>query len=113
MTAQDIETQVKAWVSSEVTKQAFGETFGYAVTFGVAAVQTPAGPAQIPMWTLLLTTHNPLLNEGPLYHGPVAIGSPRPSEKDVRAEVAKGMGLLRGLAKTKLAGANGHAQART
>lgn len=113
MTAQDIETQVRAWVSSEITKNALGEAFGYAVTFGAAVVPTPQGQRQIPVWTLLLTTANPLLTEGPLYHGPVPIGSPRPAEKDVRAEVAKGMGLLRGLARTKLASTNGHVKAAT
>lgn len=107
----DITAQVTAWAADEISKQALGEEYGFAVTLGVAVMQTPQGPAQLPMWTLLITARNPLLGEGPLYHGPVPVGSPRPEEKDVRAEVTKGLDMLRGLAVAKVSGLNGHAKA--
>jgi hypothetical protein len=107
----DITAEVTGWVAGEIAKQRFGEDFGYAVSLGLAAVQTPQGVAQVPMWTLLITARNPLLKEGPLYHGPVPIGTPRPEEKNVRAEVTNGLKALRDLAASKLSAGNGRAPA--
>jgi hypothetical protein len=103
----NITAEVEAWVKDEIRQQRLGEEFGVAVTFGPAQVQTPQGVVQVPGWMLLLTARNPLLTEGPLYHGPVPIGAPRPVEDAVRAEVVKGLAALRDLAASKLAGGNG------
>jgi len=108
--SSDIQAEALGWALDEIGKQRFGEDFGAAVTLQGAAVQTPQGPASVPMWTLLLTARNPLLKGGPLYHGPVPVGSPRPAEDVVRAEVTKGLQLLRNLAASQLAGSNGHAK---
>jgi hypothetical protein len=59
---------------------------------------------------LLLTARSPLLKEGPMYHGPVPVGAPKPDEAEVRAQVADGIRQLRELAASKLAGSNGHAR---
>ena len=105
MAAEDIHAQVLGWALDETGKQAFGEDFGVAVAFGMAMMQTPAGPAQ--MWSLFITARNPILGEGPLYHGPVPVGSPRPVEAEVRKQVGEGIRMLRDLGKRKLAGNNG------
>ena len=89
MAAEDIHAQVLGWALDETGKQAFGEDFGVAVAFGMAMMQTPAGPAQIPMWSLFIT------------------GSPRPVEAEVRKQVGEGIRMLRDLGKRKLAGNNG------
>jgi hypothetical protein len=107
----NIVTQAETWIEDEIAKQRFGEEFGFAVIMGSAAVQTPQGIGQVPMWMLLITARNPLVKEGPLYHGPVPIGFPQPQEKHVRAEVAKGLRALRDLAASRLATTNGHAPA--
>lgn len=101
----DIRDEVAAWVADEIGKQRFGEDFAFTVALGAAMAQGPAGPVQVPMWTVLLTARNPMLGEPPLYHGPVAVGAVRPAEDDVRGEVSKGMAALRDLAASKLAGA--------
>jgi hypothetical protein len=49
-----------------------------------------------------------VLGEGPLYHGPVPVGSPAPVEAEVRAQVTEGIRLLRELGRSKLATGNGH-----
>ena len=65
-------------------------------------------------WQLAITARNPVLGEGTLFHA-VPLGDPqkinlhvRPQEDVVRAAVADGIRLLRGLAKSKLAGSDGH-----
>jgi hypothetical protein len=100
---------VLGWVLDEVGKQALGQDYGAAVTFAPSPVQTPAGIQVIPAWFLLVTARNPILREGPLYHGPVPMspGAPRPVEAEVRAAVADGLRQLRDLAASKLAGGNG------
>lgn len=110
--ATDIGAEVLGWVLDEITRQAFGEEYGAAVTLGAAQVMTPAGPGMVPAWTMLLTARNPLLKEGPLYHGPVPVGGPRPVEAEVRAAAAEGLRQLRDLAASKLAGGNGKLTAR-
>ena len=107
--ATDIQAEVLGWVLDEIDKQRMSEEFAAAVTFGPATAQGPEGSFQVPVWTLMITTRNPLLGQGPLYHGPVSIGSPRPEEKAVRDEVADGLRQLRDLAASKLAGSNGRA----
>lgn len=107
----NIVREIEVWVQDEIRKQRLGEEFGFAVNLGAAAVQTPRGMAQMPMWMLLITARNPLLTEGPLFHGPVPIGFPRPAEQIVRAEVAKGLNALRDLSASKLATGNGHTPA--
>jgi hypothetical protein len=104
----NIQRDAEMWAEEEIGKQSFGEDFGYAVTLQLAAVQTPQGMQQVPMWTLFLTCRNPVLAEGPLYHGPVPVGSPKPDEKVVRGQVTEGLRLLRVLARSKLAVSNGH-----
>ena len=104
----NIISEAEGWAEDEIGRQAFGEEYGYAVSLAAVTVQTPQGPRQMPMWTLFLTARNPALGEGPLYHGPVPVGSPKPVEADVRAQVADGVRQLRELARSKLAGSNGH-----
>ena len=101
-------SEAEAWTEDEIGKQAFGEAFDYAITLQMATVPTPQGPRPVPVWTLFLTGKSPLLAEGPLYHGPVPVGSPKPVEADVRAQVADGIRQLRELARSRLAGSNGH-----
>ena len=107
----DIHAEVLGWVLDQIGKQAFSEDYGAAVSFGAAPLQTPQGQRIVPVWTLLITARNPLLGQGPLFHGPVPIGSPRPVEADVRAAVTEGLRLLRDLAASQLAGSNGKAPA--
>lgn len=102
--------EAEGWAEDEIRKQAFGEDFDYAVTLQQGMVATPQGPRAVPVWTLLLTARSPLLGEGPLYHGPVPVGSPKPDEKAVREQVTEGIRLLRELAKSRLAGQNGHSK---
>lgn len=104
----NIGREAEAWAEDEIARQRFGEDYSYALSLGMAQVMTPGGPAQIPVWTLLITCRNPMLTEGPLYHGPVPVGTPKPEEKAVRAQVAEGIRLLRELASSKLSGGNGH-----
>lgn len=106
----NLQRQAEEWAEDEIGKQALGEDFGYAVSLQQAMVATPQGPVAVPAWALLLTTRSPVLKEGPLYHGPVPVGSPAPVEADVRAHVTEGMRLLRELARSKLAAGNGRAQ---
>ena len=104
----DIRAQVTAWVEDEIRKQAFGVSYGWALTWGPAPVQTPDGVVVVPAaWQLLLTCGNPVLGEGELYHV-AQVGAPRPKEDDVRREVAEGLRQLRDLAASKLSGLNGH-----
>lgn len=110
--ATDIQAEVLGWVLDEIGRQAFGEDFGAAVTLGAVQVMTPQGPGMIPAWQMLLTARNPVLKEGPLCHGPVPVGGPRPVEAEVRAAVADGLRKLRDLAASKLAGGNGKIAAR-
>ena len=110
MAAQDIRRDVIAWVKDEIGKQCFGEDFGWAVTWGLAPVQTPQGVVMVAAWTAVITFRNPLLGEGELYHL-AQLGAPRPKEADVRREVASGISQLRELAKSKISGANGRAAA--
>jgi hypothetical protein len=105
----NIAREVEAWAEDEIGKQRFGEDYAYAVMLTTAIVQGPEGQQQVPMWALLLTARSPILTEGPMFHGPVPLGAARPAEKDVRAQVAEGIKALRGLARSKLAGQNGHA----
>lgn len=107
MTAQDIRTEVDTWVADEIGKQAFGEAFGWAVTWGPAPAQGPQGMVMVPLWQLLITARNPLLGQGDLYHL-AQLGAPRPKEADVRREAAEGLRQLRELARAQTAGANGH-----
>jgi hypothetical protein len=100
--ATDIGYEIRMWVSHEIDKQAFGEDFGFAVTLAAVVQPGPQGPVQVPVWTLLLTARNPVLGEGPLYHGPVPVGFTVPDEATVRGEVAKGLQQLRDLAASKL-----------
>lgn len=106
----NIAREAEAWAEDEIGKQRFGEDYAYALTLGQAAVQTPRGPQPVPAWMLLLTARNPIVTEGPLYHGPVPVGSPKPVEAEVRAQIAEGIRLLRQLATSKLAGGNGHSK---
>jgi len=108
----DIVAEVSGWVADEIGRQALGEEYAHAVTLGQAAMQAPQGVMPVPQFMLLITTRNPLLGEGPLFHGPVPVGFPRPGEQFVRAQVAEGLRLLRQLASSKLAGGNGKAPAR-
>jgi hypothetical protein len=106
----DISAEVTGWVADEIGKQRFGEDYGYAVMLAPSMLQTPQGPAQVPMWALLITARSPLLGQGPMYHGPVPLGVARPAEDEVRAQVTKGLKALRDLAASQLASANGHAR---
>ena len=108
----DILAEVKSWVADEIAKQRFGEDYAHAVTLGQAAMQTPQGLVPVPQFMMLITGRNPLLGEGPLFHGPVPVGFPRPEEKHVREQVADGLRQLRNLAASKLAGGNGKAPVR-
>ena len=107
----DIQAEVLGWALDELDKQRFSEDYAAAVTFAPSPLQTPQGMRLVPAWLLLITARSPLLGEGPLYHGPVGIGAPRPEEKPVRAAVADGVRQLRDLAASKLAAGNGHAKA--
>jgi hypothetical protein len=106
----NIAHEAEGWAEDEISRQRFGEDYDYAISLGRAMAQTPQGPRPVPMWMLFLTARNPMLGEGPLYHGPVPVGAPKPVEAEVRAQVAEGLRLLRELAASKLAGANGHAR---
>lgn len=108
----DIHAEVLGWVLDEIGKQRLGEEFAAAVQLGAAQVMTQAGPSMMPAWTMLITARSPLLGQGPMYHGPVPVGGPRPVEDEVRAAVADGLRQLRNLAASKLAGANGKPPAR-
>jgi hypothetical protein len=108
----DIHAEVLGWVLDEIGKQALGEDYGVAVQLGGVQVMTPQGPGMVPAWQLLITGRNPLLGEGPLFHGPVPVGGPRPVEAEVRAAATEGLRQLRVLAASKLAGSNGKAPAR-
>jgi len=116
MTAADIHAEVLGWVLDEIRRKSLGDEFGGAVAWAPTLVQIP-GPggrpaqAQIPVWHLLLTARNPIPAEGPLHHMGV-LGAARPQEKTVRDEVIKGLRLLRELAASKLAPANGHPPAK-
>jgi hypothetical protein len=109
MAAEDIRAQVQAWVEDEIGKQCFGEAFGWSLGWFPAPVPTPGGAVVIPAWQLLITCHNPVLGEGPLYHI-AQLGYPRPKEDDVRREIADGLRQLRDLAASKLSGLNGRAK---
>lgn len=110
MAAENIGTQVEAWVADECGKQCLGEDFGWAVAWGPVPVQLPGGGVQVlPAWTAVLTMRGPLLGEGDLYHL-AQLGAPRPREADVRAQVADGLRQLRELARSKIAGGNGRAK---
>lgn len=109
MAAQDIRAQVQGWVEDEISKQCFGEGYGWALTWGPAPVATPAGTVLVAAWQLLLTCGNPVLGEGELYHL-AQLGAPRPKEEDVRREVGEGLRQLRELAASKLTGLNGRAK---
>jgi len=100
----NIAREAEAWIEDEIRKRRFGEDCSYAIT--LAQAMMPGGP--VPAWMLLLTARNPIVTEGPLYHGPVLIGSPAPVEKTAREQVAEGIRQLRELASSKLAGSNGH-----
>lgn len=106
MAADDIKSQVDAWVADEIGKQAFGEAFGFAVTWGPAPVQAPQGMVMIPAWSAVISCLNPLLEGGDLFHL-AQLGAPRPKEADVRQQVADGIRQLRELARSKISGANG------
>lgn len=110
--ATDIYAEVLGWAKDEIDKQRFGEDFGVAVMLGPAVIASPAGQQQVPMWSLLITARSPLMKEGPMYHGPVPVGVARPAEDVVRGAVTEGLRLLRDLAASKLAGANGKAPAK-
>jgi hypothetical protein len=103
MAAEDITDQVTAWALDEVSKQCMGEHFGVSVSWAPAPLQTPAGAVMVPAWMVLITTRNPLVGEGDLFHM-AAVGTPRPKQDAVRTEVADGIRQLRALAKSKLAG---------
>jgi hypothetical protein len=105
--AEDIHAQISLWVADEVRSKCLADDYGWSVTLLPVSAQTPAGVQVIPLWHLLLTTRNPLLGEGPLFHF-VPIPMPaRPDENMVRGEVGEGMAALRDLARKKLAGGNG------
>jgi hypothetical protein len=106
MAAENIHALISLWVEDEVRGKCLADDYGWSVTLLAAPVQTPAGVQIMPLWHLLLTTRNPLLGEGPLFHF-VGIPGPRPDENAVRGEVGKGMFALRDLASRKLAGGNG------
>ena len=107
MAAQDIAAQVQDWVAGEIGRQCFGEDFGFAVTFGPAQVPNGQGGAvMVASWQLLMTTANPLLGQGDLYHL-VPLGVTRPKEDQVRALVADGVRQLRDLARSQTAAGNG------
>ena len=101
--ADDIHAQVCTWIASEIDKTGLGETYGYAVTWDRVAVQGPQGQVIIPAWHLLLTCRSPLLGQGDLFHL-ADLGVPRPVLATVRSAVAEGVGKLRDLAASKLAG---------
>lgn len=115
MASQDIAWEVLGWAAGGIDEQCFGEDYGVAVTFAPTPAQTPQGAIQmVPVWQLLITARNPLLNSGPLYHlcpiGDLAAvdKNARPQEDAVRAAVTDGLRKLRALARSKTApGANG------
>jgi hypothetical protein len=111
MAAVDLTAQALAWAADEIGKQCLGEEFGVSVTWAPTQAMSPQGPRLIPAWFVLVTARNPVLGEGPLFHGPITVGSPVPEEQAVRATVTDGLRQLRDLAKSKLAGGNGHAPA--
>lgn len=110
MAAQEIKTEVEAWIADEIGKQHFGEDFGYAVTWGPQMVPNgQGGAATIAPWVALITCRNPLLGQGDLYHV-AQLGVTRPKEDEVRKQVTDGLRQLRQLARSKTSGANGHAR---
>jgi hypothetical protein len=103
MAAEDIRAQIEEWVADEVRGKCLADDYGWSVTLLAAPMQGPAGVQIVPIWHLLLTTRNPMLGEGPLFHF-VGLPGPRPEELAVRGEVGKGMAALRDLDGKKLAG---------
>jgi hypothetical protein len=94
-----------------VRRKCLADDYGWSVSLLGGPVQTAQGVQLVPVWHVLLTTRNPVLGEGPLFHFVPFPPGPRPDEQTVRGEVGKGMFALRGLAAKKLAGGNGKAPA--
>ena len=106
MAAENIHALISLWVEDEVRSKCLADDYGWSVALLAAPMQGPAGVQIVPLWHLLLSTRNPLLGEGPLFHF-VPLPGPRPDENAVRGEVGRGMAMLRDLAGKKLAGGNG------
>jgi hypothetical protein len=104
----DLGAQAKAWALDEAAKHCLTEDFGVDVCWSPQAAQTPQGVQMIPGWVLLITMRNPLLGQPPIYHL-APVGIPVTGEEQMRAEVGKGIRMLRDLAATQLAGINGGA----
>lgn len=106
MAAQEIKTEVEAWVADEIGKQ----HFGYAVTWDPQPIPNgQGGVVRIVAWMAVITYANPVLGEGDLYHL-ADLGMTRPKEDDVRKQVTDGMRQLRELARSKLPALNGRAR---
>jgi hypothetical protein len=106
MTITDLSAQAQAWALDEAAKASLGEDFGVGVCWTPQPAQSPQGVVPVPGWVLLITARNPLLGQNALYHL-VPVGTPVPVEADVRAEVVRGIKMLRDLAASKLTEVNG------
>jgi hypothetical protein len=92
-TPKDIAEETAAHLHASIGQRQFGVEYGYAVTWQPAQVQTPQGPVQCPLWTLMIVRPSPLLGGHTLHHL-AQIATARPTFDQVDAEVEKGIRLL-------------------
>jgi hypothetical protein len=89
----DIEAQVRAWVAGEITRQRFGDTIRYALSWHRVTVPTPSGPAYQVSWEIVVTMPSGLPAR-PLVKT-LELISATPPEQAVRDRVAAAVAELR------------------
>ena len=112
--ATDIHAEVLGWVLDEISRQAMGEEFAAAATWGPAPKPAPGAPGGVtltPAWQVMVTCRSPLVGEGWLY-SMGQLGEARPDETFTRAAVADCLRKLREVAAGRIAGGNGRALAK-
>lgn len=85
--------EVRHLADAAIARRQMGTDHGVDVSWVAAQTMTPAGPAPVVIYQLLITRRSPLIGGGPLFHI-AQIASPRPAEKEVDDAVADGMRML-------------------
>ena len=86
----DLSAEMRELTAAAISKRKMGVEYGYDVNWSVVQVQTPAGPAPVVVWHVLLTRRSPLLGQPPVFHV-CQIVSARPAAAEVDQQVEDGM----------------------
>ena len=82
-TPEDIAEEVAGHLHASIGQRQFGVKYGYSVTWSFVQTQTPQGPRNVPVWTLMITRKSPLLDPRDLHHlAQLAVARPAFAEVD-------------------------------